>query len=53
MSRAPVPVHHVEEGRAGGPALVLMTPEGEKTMDEVLPLAFGPDDLRHVTEGTR
>ena len=37
----------------GGPALVLMTPEGEKTMDEVLPLAFGPDDLRHVTEGTR
>jgi cytidine deaminase len=37
----------------GGPTLVLMTPEGERTMDEVLPQAFGPDDLRHVTEGTR
>ena len=37
----------------GGPTLVLMTPEGEKTMAEVLPQAFSPDDLRHVTEGTR
>jgi cytidine deaminase len=34
----------------GGRTLVLMTPEGERTMDEVLPMAFGPDDLRHVTE---
>jgi cytidine deaminase len=34
----------------GGRALVLMTPAGERTMDEVLPMAFGPDDLRHVTE---
>jgi cytidine deaminase len=34
----------------GGPTLVLMTPEGEKSMDQVLPQAFGPDDLRHVTE---
>jgi cytidine deaminase len=34
----------------GGRALVLMTPEGERTMDEVLPMAFGPDDLRHVME---
>jgi cytidine deaminase len=34
----------------GGPELVLMTPEGERTMDEVLPQAFGPDDLRHVRE---
>ena len=34
----------------GGGELVLMTPEGERTMDEVLPQAFGPDDLRHVTE---
>jgi cytidine deaminase len=33
----------------GGPTLVLLTPEGERTMDEVLPMAFGPDDLRHVT----
>ena len=33
----------------GGKELVLMTPEGERTMDEVLPQAFGPDDLRHVT----
>ena len=30
--------------------LELMTPAGERTMDEVLPMAFGPDDLRHVTE---
>jgi cytidine deaminase len=29
----------------GGPGLELMTPEGVKRMDEVLPLAFGPDDL--------
>jgi cytidine deaminase len=34
----------------GGTELVLMTPQGEKTMDEMLPQAFGPDDLRHVTE---
>ena len=34
----------------GGNELVLMTPLGEKTMDQVLPQAFGPDDLRHVTE---
>jgi cytidine deaminase len=33
----------------GGSQLVLMTPEGERTMDQVLPQAFGPDDLRHVT----
>ena len=34
----------------GGNGLVLMTPEGERTMDQVLPQAFGPDDLRHVTD---
>jgi cytidine deaminase len=34
----------------GGSQLVLMTPEGEQTMDQVLPQAFGPDDLRHVTD---
>jgi cytidine deaminase len=34
----------------GGNELVLMTPEGERTMDQVLPQAFGPDDLRHVTD---
>ena len=34
----------------GGSELVLMTPEGERTMDQVLPQAFGPDDLRHVTD---
>ena len=28
-----------------------MTPLGERTMDEVLPQAFGPEDLRHVTDG--
>jgi cytidine deaminase len=35
----------------GGADMVLMTPEGEQTMAEVLPQAFGPDDLRHVTGG--
>ena len=34
----------------GGNELVLMTPLGERTMDQVLPQAFGPDDLRHVAE---
>ena len=34
----------------GGKELVLLTPEGERTMDHVLPQAFGPEDLRHVTE---
>ena len=33
----------------GGNELLLMTPLGERTMDQVLPQAFGPDDLRHVT----
>jgi cytidine deaminase len=35
----------------GGNELVLMTPLGERTMEQVLPQAFGPDDLRHVTDG--
>lgn len=29
----------------GGPALVLLTPRGERTMTDVLPDAFGPEDL--------
>jgi cytidine deaminase len=29
----------------GGPRLRLLTVSGERTMDEVLPDAFGPDDL--------
>lgn len=33
---------------AGGPSLVLLTPLGEKTMDEVLPQAFGPSSLDAV-----
>ena len=37
----------------GGRSLVLLTPEGERTMDEVLPQAFGPEDLRHVTDAQR
>ena len=37
----------------GGNELVLMTPLGERTMDQVLPQAFGPDDLRHVTDARR
>ena len=35
---------------AGAIRLELMTPEGERTMDQVLPQAFGPDDLEHVTK---
>ncbi len=37
----------------GGNELVLLTPEGERTMDQVLPQAFGPDDLRHVTDARK
>ena len=37
----------------GGDELVLLTPEGERTMDQVLPQAFGPDDLRHVTDARK
>ncbi|WGL51708.1 cytidine deaminase [Nocardioides sp. BP30] len=29
----------------GGPSLVLLTPRGERTMTDVLPDAFGPEDL--------
>jgi cytidine deaminase len=29
----------------GGDELVVMTPEGVRTMAEILPMAFGPDDL--------
>ncbi|GAA3805438.1 cytidine deaminase [Nocardioides panacisoli] len=31
---------------AGGAALEVMTPEGVLSMDQVLPQAFGPEDLR-------
>ena len=34
----------------GGPALLLLTPSGVRPMSEVLPDAFGPDDLTHVEE---
>ena len=34
----------------GGPALLLLTPAGVRPMSEVLPDAFGPDDLTHVEE---
>jgi len=30
----------------GGATLELLTPEGVRTMDQVLPQAFGPEDLR-------
>jgi len=32
----------------GGDELQLMTPLGRRTMAEVLPQAFGPEDLHHV-----
>lgn len=35
----------------GGPDLVLLTPEGERTMSQVLPQAFGPDTLTAYTGG--
>ncbi len=35
----------------GGPDLLLWTVSGVRTMSEVLPDAFGPEDLRHVSEG--
>jgi cytidine deaminase len=31
---------------AGGAALRVLTPEGVQTMDQVLPQAFGPEDLQ-------
>lgn len=34
----------------GGAALLVDTPAGVLTMDEVLPQAFGPADLEHVRE---
>ena len=34
----------------GGPDLLLLTPSGERTMAQVLPDAFGPEDLE-VTHG--
>lgn len=37
----------------GGPELLIDTPEGVLSMREVLPQAFGPEDLQHVaTAGT-
>jgi cytidine deaminase len=35
----------------GGRELRLMTVSGERSMAEVLPDAFGPDDLEHVAHG--
>ena len=34
----------------GGPALVLLTRSGPRPMTEILPDAFGPDDLQRVKE---
>ena len=34
----------------GGPDLLLMTVSGVRPMSEVLPDAFGPDDLTHLKE---
>ena len=32
----------------GGPELLVETPEGPRRMDELLPFAFGPDDLERA-----
>jgi cytidine deaminase len=37
----------------GGPELLVDTPKGVVPMTEVLPQAFGPDDLERVQEATR
>lgn len=34
----------------GGSTLRLLTPAGEQTMQQVLPQAFGAEDLRHVED---
>lgn len=34
----------------GGASLRLLTPAGEQSMQQVLPQAFGPEDLRHVED---
>ena len=34
----------------GGRGLRMLTPLGERTMDEILPQAFGPEDLAEVPE---
>lgn len=34
----------------GGPGLVMETPEGIRSLEEVFPQAFGPADLAHVAE---
>jgi cytidine deaminase len=36
----------------GGPGCLVMSPDGVMTMAEVLPLAFGADDIDKVTGGT-
>ena len=36
----------------GGPECMLMTPQGVMSMTEVLPLAFGREDIELVTGGT-
>ena len=37
----------------GGPSLLIDTPKGIRRMEEMLPLAFGPDDLEHVRKESR
>jgi cytidine deaminase len=37
----------------GGPGLLVDTPRGIRRMEEVLPLAFGRDDLDHVRKEPR
>ena len=34
----------------GGPGLMMKMPSGLRPLSEVLPEAFGPTDLTHVTE---
>lgn len=36
----------------GGAQCLLLTPQGVQPMSEVLPQAFGPDDLQHVADTT-
>ena len=34
----------------GGPQMLMMTPQGVQTMDQILPQAFGPHDLQIARE---
>ena len=48
--RASKPVLHARDHEHGGPDLLLWTVSGVRPMSEVLPDAFGPEDLGTTRE---